>query len=118
MQRLVTNLFKATTPKEVSRAIRLQDTAASMLLLALIFLFTNWGIKEGCNKSKWIVGLVRRTCSVEILTIFVVKSLSTKFYEEIAFDCYFATCVQAGDHLLKNSGICVLSLVKIAVERR
>lgn len=24
---------------------------------------------------------------------FVVKSLS-KFYEEIAFDCYFATCVQ------------------------
>ena len=37
VQKLVTNLFKATTPKESSSNDPFWDTAASMLLLALIF---------------------------------------------------------------------------------
>ena len=37
VQRLVTNLFKATTPKDSSSNDPFWDTAASMLLLALIF---------------------------------------------------------------------------------
>ena len=40
VQRLVTNLFKATTPKGSQSNDPFWDTAASMLLLALIFLFT------------------------------------------------------------------------------
>ena len=37
MQRLVTNLFKATTPKGSQSNDPFWDTAASMLLLALVF---------------------------------------------------------------------------------
>ncbi len=37
MQRLVTNLFKSTTPKGSQSQDPFWDTAASMLLMALIF---------------------------------------------------------------------------------
>ena len=37
VQRLVTNLFKSTTPKDSQSQDPFWDTAASMLLLALIF---------------------------------------------------------------------------------
>ena len=37
VQRLVTNLFKSTTPKGSSSSDPFWDTAAQMLLLALIF---------------------------------------------------------------------------------
>lgn len=38
VQRLVTNLFKSTTPKRKSKPRSFWDTAGSMLLLALIFI--------------------------------------------------------------------------------
>ena len=49
VQRLVTNLFKATTPKGSSSNDPFWDTAASMLLLALIFYLKYEAIEEEQN---------------------------------------------------------------------
>lgn len=51
IQRLVTNLFKATTPKGSSSNDPFWDTAASMLLLALIFFLKYEAIEEEQNFS-------------------------------------------------------------------
>ncbi len=49
VQRLVTNLFKATTPKGSTTTDPFWDTAASMLLLALIFFVRERAIPEEQN---------------------------------------------------------------------
>ncbi|MBO4355296.1 MAG: type IV secretory system conjugative DNA transfer family protein, partial [Clostridia bacterium] len=49
VQRLVTNLFKATTPKGSTSTDPFWDTAASMLLLALIFFVRERAIPEEQN---------------------------------------------------------------------
>lgn len=51
VQRLVTNLFKATTPKNSSTADPFWDVSASMLLLALIFYLKYEAIDEEQNFS-------------------------------------------------------------------
>ncbi len=58
VQRLVTNLFKATTPKGSATNDPFWDTAASMLLLALIFFVRERAIPEEQNFSS-IMELLR-----------------------------------------------------------
>ena len=52
VQRLVTNLFKATTPKGSQSNDPFWDTAASMLLLALIF-FLKYEAPEDEQNFRW-----------------------------------------------------------------
>lgn len=52
IQRLVTNLFKSTTPKGSQTNDPFWDTAASMLLLALIFICTMRHRKKN-RTSQW-----------------------------------------------------------------
>ena len=58
VQRLVTNLFKSTTPKGATRSDPFWDTAAQMLLLALIF-FLKYEAPEDEQNFAMVMEMIR-----------------------------------------------------------
>ena len=79
VQRLVTNLFKATTPKGATSSDPFWDTAAQMLLLALIFYLKYEGPEEEQNFA--MVMEMLRAGEVDEEDSKAMSALDTLFYD-------------------------------------